>query len=107
MTAVNARSDLQPRFDIRAIHFDDEPAQVVIQYMHLPSDVRAKGHLVATHTLAIGDVEGWHNEIRDLRMAAQTLLADALEDFEESDPLDMEDVFSDIDPDELELGMGE
>lgn len=93
----------QPRFDIRAIAFDEDEVQ--IQYMHIPNDVRARGALVASHTLTVsGAHPGWHNEIDDLKAAAYGLLKDALEDFEEAEPADLEDLFGD---DDDEKGLGE
>jgi hypothetical protein len=97
--------DYRPRFDIRQVTFD-EP-EVTIQYMHLPTDVRARGALVATHTLTVSAKHpGWHNEIDDLKNAAYHLLTDALDDFEEANVVDMQDLLGDGE-EEDERGMGE
>lgn len=105
MTAVNERSELKKTgFDIRSVMFEEDGG-VVIQYMHLPNDVRARGALTATHTLAVADGEAWAEEIREVRVAALNLLVDAVEDFEEATPVDMEDIFE-PDPTD-ERGMGE
>lgn len=92
-----------PRYEIRAIAFDEDDVQ--ISYMHIPNDVRARGALVASHTITVSSAHpGWHNEIGDLKTAAYGLLTDALEDFEEATPMDMEDIFGD---DDDERGLGE
>lgn len=94
-----------PHFEIRAVAFDEDEVQ--IQYMHIPNDVRYKGALVASHTLVVsGRHQGWHNEIADLKNAAYELLTDALDDFENADPMPLEDMFPSEDDDD-ERGMGE
>lgn len=93
------------RFDVRSVTFEGDDVQIT--YMHLPNDVRAKGALVATHTLTISNEHpGWHNEIRDVKNAVWELLEDAHSDFEEATPVTYDDLFPDDEEDE-EKGMGE
>ncbi len=64
------------------------PDGVVITYLDLATDVRNEGRLLAHHVLHIDASSGrdYLDEVENLQEAAKALLADALEDFHNTEP---------------------
>ena len=68
-----------------------EDGSVLITYMTMPTDVRNRGLLIGSHQIQISPGEAgkdYGDEIEDVRDAAGRLLADALEDFGNTEPFE-------------------
>ena len=91
------------RLEIFSINFD--PESVIVAYMHVPTDVRVDGKVQLQRQARI---DLGHPDYADdadmLQRLAQRLLANALEDFEASEPWVPPE--ADEEPDD-ERGMGE
>lgn len=70
---------------IRTVHFGD--GVVEMQYMTLPTDIRAKATLAQSHIITIDVNKGdYDDEVEALEHAARALLVDALEDWQMNPP---------------------
>ena len=88
------------RYDIAGVQFMDEG--ISISYMRVPDDVRLDGALFANHQLNVAERHpNFADEIDQLRTLVTKILEEAIEDFEESLPVE-----PDVDDDD-ERGMGE
>lgn len=85
-----------------------EPEGITVQYIEVPEDIRMSGKLVHQHQLQISAAHPDYREaIESLHRRVQRLLADALEDFAESEPYVPEPEDEDEDEDDDMKGMGE
>lgn len=88
-------------YRIAQIAFED--GGVVVQYIELPTDLRVGGQLMKTHQLHVGGAHAdYVEDIEALHRRAERLLANALEDFEASEPYDPE-----VDDEDEGKGMGD
>ena len=72
---------------IRSVIFGED--FVELTYMTMPTDVRAKGALVQSHTITIDANKGdYRQEFDELSEAALALLRDALEDWHSAPALE-------------------
>lgn len=86
---------------ILSIQLDDEG--VVVHYTQHPFDVRVEGQVSLQHVARIeASHPDYRDDIEDLVRVARRLLANALEDWETSDPFVPRD-----EDDDDERGMGE
>lgn len=89
------------RTEIFSIQFDVD--NIVMAYMQVPDDVRVQGLVGIQHQIRMDLGHPDYAEDADLlRRHAQRMLANALEDFNNSEPFD-----PDEDDDDDERGMGD
>lgn len=82
---------------IQSIQFT--PGEVSVTWFEVPDSFRESG-MSRTHHLSIPFGQEYGDEIDKVMDAAQAMLADALEDFDASEPFDPQP------PDDVDEGMG-
>lgn len=88
--------------EVQSITFMEDG--VVVQYIDTATDVRVKGQVVRQTQLSLSAKHpDYRDDIEGLHVKAVRMLKNALEDFEESDPVLPSDA---PDVDEAEKGMG-
>lgn len=93
----------EPKLEVQSLTFVQ--GGIVVQYMDLASDVRVKGALVLSRQLSISAGHPDYGEdIETLHARVVRVLKNALEDFEDSDPVDTE--AEQPNDDEQAMGMG-
>lgn len=94
---------MSERIDVQSVTFMQDG--IVVQYMDLASDVRVKGALVRSQQLSLSSAHpDYRDDIEALHSRVVRVLKNALEDFEDSDPVDPET--DQPDEDEEARGMG-
>lgn len=74
---------------VSAVQFVED-GSVLVTYMDPGTDVRNRGLVIKTHQVHVKPGEGgkdYLDEIEDVRDAVKRLLRDALEDFDNTDPV--------------------
>ena len=76
---------MDERLEVFAVNFDEET--VIVSYMHVPTDVRVEGQVALQHQarLDLGHPD-YAEDAETLRRLAVRMLANALDDFNSSDP---------------------
>lgn len=89
------------RLEIFSVSLD--PEAVIVNYMHVPEDVRVNGavQIQRTARLEMGHPD-YAEDAETLRRLAQRMLANALEDFDASEPWVPAE-----EPDDDDRGMGD
>jgi hypothetical protein len=72
---------------IRAMSIDAD--SISIEYMELPTDVRHNGLVMQQHTVVIAKHPEYQDEFEALEEAALDLLRDALEDYANTEPVQL------------------
>lgn len=72
---------------IRGVVIDTD--SISIEYMAIPDDVRHNGRVMQQHTLVVARHPEYQDEIDALEDAALELLRDALEDYQNTEPVQL------------------
>jgi hypothetical protein len=92
----------EQKLEIQSITFMQDG--IVVQFLDVSSDIRNKGALVLSRQLSISAAHpDYRDDIEGLHHRAVRVLKNALEDFEDTDPVDPAAA---PDEEEQELGMG-
>lgn len=70
-----------------------EDGSVLVTYMDPTTDVRNRGLVIKTHQVRVLPGQGgkdYEDEIEDIRDAVKRLLKEALEDFDHTDPVELD-----------------
>lgn len=91
-------------YEIDTLHFTDEG--LTVQYMEVPGDIRSGGALVMGRQLSLSAKHpDYAEDLELLRRSATRVLRNALDDWETSEPMTLEDLEAGVEDEPDGMGM--